>query len=564
MMFDFARFFPRVWRLGRCLAVALACLAGGAGRLQASQSVVLTWNPSPTPGLIGYNVYFGTQSGVYFDSIMFTNVTSVTIPGLEDGQTYYFVVTAVDGSYSESPVSNEAVYNVPAPTSIVLQVQGTTAASEAVAVSWTPSPDADAFGYEVAYGTEAGGYTNSATFYGVTNGIISGLDGGETYDFVVSPIDSFGVEAVASTAVAYTVPAPAPIVLRARPAADSPGVELSWNDLPNEGIMGYDVYYGTQSGVYTDTLDYSAISNIVVEGLDGGQTYYFRVASLDFYGNESFFSNEAACVAAFPVPLGLQVAESSQAFGAVEASWTASPDTNVFGYAIYYGTESGVFDDYDAFYGVTNGLITGLDPGVTYYFSVAPIDAYGLEEVASPSVSCAVPAAQPIALRAQGVANPAGVELTWNAITNAGLAGYYVYYGTQSGVYDETVYSGATDALIQGLDAGQTYYFAIAAVDNFGDLSLFSNEAAVVAPAPPAMILQLHAYTDAAGQPYLLEINTPTAVYGYWEIDISTDLQNWAPYTAGYGAGTGDGDDVDVWVDMDASQPQMFFRAWND
>jgi fibronectin type 3 domain-containing protein len=564
MMFDFPHFFPRAWRLGRFLALVLACFAGGAGRLQASQSVVLTWNPSPSPGLIGYNVFFGTQSGVYFDSILITNETSVTIPGLEDGQTYYFAVTAVDGSYSESPVSNEAVYTVPAPTSIALQVQGTTAASQAVAVSWTPSPDVDAYEYEVSYGTEPGAYANSVTFYGTTNGVISGLDGGETYYFVVSPIDSFGVEAVASSAVAYTVPATVPIVLTAQPAVDSPGVELGWNDIPNEGIMGYDVYYGTQSGVYTDTLNYGAVSNILVEGLDGGQTYYFRVASVDSYGNESFYSNEAASEAAYPVRLGLQVTASPLTFNTVEATWTASPDTNVSGYAIYCGTESGVFDNYDAFYGATNGLLTGLDAGVTYYFAVAPIDAYGLEEVASRTIRCVVPAVQPTALTAQAVTNPAGVELTWIGVTNAALAGYYVDYGPQSGVYDYAQFSAGTSALVQGLDAGQTYYIAVTAVDNFGDQSLFSNEAVIVAPTPPGIILQLHSYTDASGQPYLLEINTPTPVYGHWEMDSSTDLQNWTPYTVGYGFGLGDGDDVDVWVNMDSSQPQMFFRVWND
>jgi len=564
MIFDIPRSVPWVWRLGRLLALMLACYAGVPGRLQASQSVVLTWNPSPAPGLIGYNVYFGTQSGVYFDSIMFPNLTSVTIPGLEGGETYYFAVTAVDGSYSESPISNEAVYTVPAPTSITLQVQGTTTASQAVAVSWTPSADVDVFGYEVSYGRKPGAYGNSVTFYGTTNGVISGLVGGKTYYFVVSPIDSFGVESAASGVVSYTVPAAVPLVLNAQPAVDSPGVELSWNAIPNEGIMGYKVYYGTQSGEYTETLAYGAISNIAVEGLDGGQTYYFMVASVDSYGNESFFSNEAACAAAFPVPLDLEVTGTSQGFGAVEAFWTASPDTTVAGYALYYGTESGVLDNYVAFYGVTNGVINGLDPGVTYYFAVAPIDAYGIEEVASPSVPCAVPAAQPSALQAQVIANPAGVELTWNAVINAQLAGYYVYYGTQSGVYDYAVFSAGTSALVQGLAAGQTYYFAVAAVDNFGNESLFSNEAAVLAPAAPAIILQLHSYTDASGRPYLLEINTPTAVSGHWEMDSSTDLQNWTPYTAGYGSGLGDGYDVDVWVDIDSSQPRMFFRVWTN
>lgn len=535
---------------------------GLPGLLLASQSVELTWTSSPSPNIVAYQVYFGTQSGVYLNSVMFADVSDVVLPGLNAGQTYFFAVAAIDEDGNESALSSEASYTVPAPTSITLQAQATTAASQAVAVSWTPSPEADAYGYVVNYGTQSGVYTESATFYYTTNGIISGLAGGDIYYFAVSPIDSFGVEPVASDEVSYTVPNPVPLVLNAQESSDPAGVDLSWNAIANEGVVGYNIYYGAASGLYTDSLSYGPITNVVIQGLAGGQTYYFMISSVDAYGNESFTSNEGSSVAGAPLPIALQVEDTTQALNAVDVSWTPSPESDIYGYVVCYGIQSGVYGNSLTFDYTTNGIISGLTPGQTYYFAVAPVDSFGVESIASSEVSWVVPEPEPITLSAQAATDPAGVELSWNAITNADIVAYYVYYGTQSGFYTDTVSVGAvTNTLIQGLDGGDWYYFAVIAVDAYGNESVFSNEANAIAPDPPALVLQTQTFTDGNGLPYLMDINTASAVYGPWEVDYSTDLQNWAPYAYGYGYGAGDGYDVNVYVLLDPTVPQMFFRA---
>jgi fibronectin type 3 domain-containing protein len=546
----------------RWWVAVLFCLLGAPKLVLASQSVELSWTASPSPNIVAYQVYFGTRSGVYVNSAMFADVSDVLIPGLNSGQTYYFAVAAIDGNGNESPLSSEASYAVPGSTPITLQVQGSAAASQAVALSWTPSSEVDAYGYVVNYGTQSGVYTASATFYYTTNGVISGLTGGDTYYFAVSPIDSFGEEPVASDEVSYTVPNPPSLMLNAQESSDPPGVTLTWNSITNEGIDGYVVYYGTESGSYLGSFAYGPITNVVVQGLDGGQTYYFMVSSVDSYGNQSFSSSEASCVAGMPLPIALQVEDSTQALNSVEVSWSPSTDSEVYGYTIYYGTQSGSYNYSLMFYYTTNGLISGLTPGQTYYFALAPFDSFGLEGIASSEISYTVPAAQPIALGAQATNTPAGVELSWNAVTNAGIMAYYIYYGTQSGLYTDAASVGAvTNTLIQGLDAGEEYYFSVVAVDAYGNESLFSNEASAVAPSQSAIVLQTQTYTDGNGQPYLMEIDTPSAVYGSWEVDCSTDLQNWVPYSYGYGYGSGDGYDVDVYVSIDPTVPQMFFRA---
>lgn len=66
--------------------------APGPGR------VTLTWDPSTSPDVSGYNVYYRLASDSSYDkwnSSLITGLTT-TITGLTTGQTYYFTVEAVD------------------------------------------------------------------------------------------------------------------------------------------------------------------------------------------------------------------------------------------------------------------------------------------------------------------------------------------------------------------------------------------------------------------------------------------------------------------------------------
>lgn len=68
--------------------------------------VELRWNQNTEPDLHHYNIYYGTQSGVYTVSRQETNL-STTIQNLVDGRHYYFAMTAVDTAGNESGFSSE-------------------------------------------------------------------------------------------------------------------------------------------------------------------------------------------------------------------------------------------------------------------------------------------------------------------------------------------------------------------------------------------------------------------------------------------------------------------------
>ncbi len=67
----------------------------------------LTWNPSTDTSVAGYNLYQGTQSGTYGPPISVGLNTSYTAGNLTGGKTYYFSVTAIDVTGTESGHSNE-------------------------------------------------------------------------------------------------------------------------------------------------------------------------------------------------------------------------------------------------------------------------------------------------------------------------------------------------------------------------------------------------------------------------------------------------------------------------
>jgi len=83
--------------------------------LAHAQSVTLSWDPSPTPNVVCYRIYFGTSS---------RNYSGVTDAGLALKQTvvlphsgrWFFAATAVDANGCESDFSNEVQWQAkPAP-----------------------------------------------------------------------------------------------------------------------------------------------------------------------------------------------------------------------------------------------------------------------------------------------------------------------------------------------------------------------------------------------------------------------------------------------------------------
>jgi hypothetical protein len=79
----------------------------------AAGSVMLNWDASSSPGVAGYNVYYGTTNGAFTGKITAGNVTMAAISNLCAGVTYYFATTAVGTNGDESAFSNVAGFIIP-------------------------------------------------------------------------------------------------------------------------------------------------------------------------------------------------------------------------------------------------------------------------------------------------------------------------------------------------------------------------------------------------------------------------------------------------------------------
>jgi hypothetical protein len=78
----------------------------GSSPLLFAEEAHLTWDPSPDADVVGYELYYGTASGQYAESIDVGNTTSYTLSMLTPG-TRYFAVTAYKFGHHESGFSNE-------------------------------------------------------------------------------------------------------------------------------------------------------------------------------------------------------------------------------------------------------------------------------------------------------------------------------------------------------------------------------------------------------------------------------------------------------------------------
>jgi hypothetical protein len=87
----------------------------GNGGVAAQHSVTLSWAASSSAGVVGYNVYRSTASGGPYARITSgpDGSMSYTDIAVSAGKSYFYVVTAVEGSGTESTYSNQAMAVIP-------------------------------------------------------------------------------------------------------------------------------------------------------------------------------------------------------------------------------------------------------------------------------------------------------------------------------------------------------------------------------------------------------------------------------------------------------------------
>ncbi|MGB7746448.1 MAG: FN3 associated domain-containing protein [Verrucomicrobiia bacterium] len=228
--------------------------------------VILTWTASASPGVTNYNIKRATISGgsggAYTNNIIgSTSGTSYTDTGVDDGTTYYYVVSAVSSTVGEGPNSSEASAT-PLFSPIPVNLTVTNYNFGPVLLTWSTS--AGATSYNVKRSTSTGTETTIANTTSA-NYSDSGALEGTTYFYVISALNSGG-ESSNSVEVSYTPPIPPP-----------PAPRIGWFDYEGNYQIGFFTVLHVVSGgnYYTANNDLLIAIDPNTNGVSHGVSTYY-------------------------------------------------------------------------------------------------------------------------------------------------------------------------------------------------------------------------------------------------------------------------------------------------
>jgi len=73
-------------------------------------------------------------------------------------------------------------------------------------------------------------------------------------------------------------------------------VDLKWDFSDEPDLVGYNIYYGKTSGMYTRRRTVGRVNQYRLDGLHNGEVYYFAVTAYDSQFRESDYSDEVAII----------------------------------------------------------------------------------------------------------------------------------------------------------------------------------------------------------------------------------------------------------------------------
>jgi len=474
----------------------------GLGATAGDGTIALAWSQPASDGglpIINYRIYRSTSSGSESFFTEIGNVLAYSDPGLTNGQTYYYKVSAVN-AVGEGPLSTEASATPTAPATkpgAPRNLQATPGDGQ-VTLDWqAPSNDGGSpiLLYTIYRGFSSGGEALLIAVPVVTTYTDATVTNGVTYYYKVSATNAIG-EGPKSNEASATPSAPATLPGAPQGLSATPGdttVSLTWSPPSSNGgspITNYKVYRGTTSGGKTLIATIGNQLSYSDGGLTNGVKYYYQVSAVNNAG-EGPRSNEASATPTAPAgpPTAPRGLSASPGDATVTLTWSApssnggSPITN---YRIYRDTSS----NGETWLGTIGNVLTYSDTavtnGVTYYYQVSAVNGVGEgprsnEASATPSTSPGAPQGL------NAVPGDAAVSLTWSPPSSDGgspITHYRVYRGPTSG--GETllttlgVVTSYTDTAVSN---GVIYYYQVSALNSVGG-GPRSNEASATPSAP--------------------------------------------------------------------------------
>ena len=491
--------------------------------LVSSQAAQLTWLPAAggTYPLSGYQVWrasCATCPLVFSVTQVGATATAFADALLSNSALYLYEVRAFDdrghlGPFSVSDTGRPAVNP---PVSLTVRYDYALAA---VSLQWLPStknvfPLTAYKIYRATCTTCALGVVSTTWYDAATLFVDSTTAVGKLYFYAASALTTeAGLTEGALTPTARFLTPPAPPTGLTVKAAAGATLFVSWADPnPPAVVSAYNLFVSTQSAAGPFTLQIQNVTGntsythagyvaLPVRGGLLGQRYYYRVSAW-FQSGPDYAESPPSSVVSLPiepsVPTGLTGAAGDTVIHLVWNNLSGTQDVD--GYRVYRSSIPGLpgstillgsvatppgmtatvaFDD---------TLVTN---GFTYSYRVIPFNQGGDGPYASTlGLIPFVPPGPPGWLTV--TTGLAQLDLTWDAAVPIvfPIAGYEIWRATYAGgevllgVPISTTFT--TDT---GLVNGTTYFYKVRAVDTYGNVGAFGNEATgtpAIPPCPPA------------------------------------------------------------------------------
>ncbi len=456
----------------------------------------LKWNA--VTGAAKYEVYRArSKDGDYIKYSTVTGTSYTNISYIENGNTYYYKVRALDangtaGAWS-SIVSVTYKQTLPAPT-----VTGGNDAQGRPTLTWKAVTGAAK--YEVYRArSKDGDYIKYSTVTGTSYTNTSYIEDGNTYYYKVRALDANGTAGAWSSVVSvtYKQTLSAPTVTGGNDAQGRP--TLTWNAV--SGAAKYEVYRAhSKDGDYIKYSTVTGTSYTNTSYIENGNTYYYKVRALKSDGTAGAWSSIVSVT--YKQTLSAPaVTGGNDAQGRPTLTWNAV--TGAAKYEVYRArSKDGTYSKYSTTTGTAYTNSSYLTSGATYYYKVRALDANGNAGPYSAvvSVTCRLKLTAPTVT---GSTDSQGrPTLKWNAVTGAAKYevyrarskdGDYIKYSTVTGTsYTNTSY----------LANGTTYYYKVRALGSDGTAGPDSTPVSVTYKAPFGAPL-VTGSKDSQGRPAL-------------------------------------------------------------
>jgi large repetitive protein len=329
-------------------AAFLTCLTTPASALD------IAWNANPESNVSGYKLKYGTTSGVYPNVVSIGTTPAASVSGLNEGSTYYFVVTAVNelglestpsavishfveptsGNPNQPPVATPATLALAEDSSAGITLGGTDANSDHLTFSIVSGPS-----HGSLTGTPpAMSYTPTANYHGNDSFTFRVHDGSvhsaaATVSISISPVNDLPTAAAKSVTTTEDTPI---------------SILLSGSDVENSGLA-FSIVTGPTRGALTGTppnLTYTPAAN-----LNGSDSFTFQVHDGSAFSSPATVSISVSSINDLPIAAAKSISTTEGTAVPITLSAT-DVETSALTYSV--ATQP------------ANGTLTGTPPNLIY------------------------------------------------------------------------------------------------------------------------------------------------------------------------------------------------------